>query len=197
MTSGSSDSIPIRSPDAHALAPLIASIALGDQRAYRSLYDATSPKLFAVALRMLKDQGRAEEVLQDAFVNVWNSAASYNATLSAPMTWLMTIVRNRALDYIRRADRHTVELDDDLAAVLESDAPTPLESARRSEDAVALGLCLKRLDPGQRQAIAFAYFQGLSHSELATSLQVPIGTVKTWIRRGLEKMKRCLEGIGA
>ena len=197
MTSGSAPPNWTASSGADALGRLISSVALGDQGAYRRLYQATSPKLFAVALRMLRDQGRAEEVLQDAFVNVWNSAASYNATLSAPMTWLMTIVRNRSLDYIRRVDRDTVELDDDLAAVLESNAPTPLEQARRSEDAVALELCLKRLDAGQRQAIAFAYFQGLTHSELATSLQVPIGTVKTWIRRGLEKMKRCLEGIGA
>ena len=182
--------------DPATLAKWISAVALGDRQAYRRLYDATSPKLFAVALRILRDESRAEDVLQDSFVNVWNGAAGYNSSLSAPMTWMVTIVRNRALDYIRRVDRRTIELDDDLAAVLESDAPTPADSAMRTQDAMALDRCLKRLDAGQRQAIAFAYFQGLTHSELAATMRIPIGTVKTWIRRGLEKMKRCLDGAG-
>ena len=182
--------------DAAMLAKWISAVALGDRQAYRRLYEATSPKLFAVALRILRDEGRAEDVLQDSFVNVWNGAPGYNSSLSAPMTWMVTIVRNRALDYIRRVDHRTIELDDDLAAVLESDHPTPIDSAMRAQDATALHHCLKRLDAGQRQVIAFAYFQGLTHSELATTLRIPIGTVKTWIRRGLEKMKRCLDGIG-
>ena len=111
------------------------------------------------------------------------------------MTWMVTIVRNRALDYIRRTDRRTVELDDDLEAVLESDEPTPSDLAIRGQDAAALRHCLQRLDAGPRQAIAFAFFQGLTHSELAAALKIPIGTVKTWIRRGLEKMRRCLDGL--
>ncbi len=182
--------------DPATLAKWISAVALGDRQAYRRLYDATSPKLFAVALRILRDESRAEDVLQDSFVNVWNGAAGYNSSLSAPMTWMVTIVRNRSLDYIRRGDHRTIALDDDLAAVLESNQPTPSESAMHAQDATALHRCLKRLDAGQRQAIAFAYFQGLTHSELAATLRIPIGTVKTWIRRGLEKMKRCLDGIG-
>jgi RNA polymerase sigma-70 factor (ECF subfamily) len=181
--------------DPATLAKLIAAVAMGDQKAYRRLYEATSPKLFAIALRILREESRAEDVLQDSFVNVWNSAASYNVSLSAPMTWMVTIVRNRALDYIRRVDHRTVELDDDLEAVLESDQPTPADLASQGQDAIALQRCLKRLDAGQRQAIAFAYFQGLTHSELASTLRIPIGTVKTWIRRGLEKMRRCLDGV--
>lgn len=183
--------------DSEDLARLLAAVALGDQSAFKRLYDATAAKLFAIATRILRDQGKAEEVVQDAFVNVWNSAASYNATLSAPMTWLITIVRNRSLDYLRRVERHEVELDDDLSAVLESDTPGPQQQLLRSEDAALLHVCLGRLDAGQRQAIAFAYFQGLSHSELAQNLRVPIGTVKTWIRRGLEKLRLCLGADGA
>jgi RNA polymerase sigma-70 factor (ECF subfamily) len=186
---------PTKPTDPATLAKLIGAVALGDQVAYRRLYDATAPKLFAVALRILREEGRAEDVLQDSFVNVWNGAAGYNASLSAPMTWMVTIVRNRALDYIRRTDRHAVELDDDLEAVLESDQPSPAELASQGQDAVALQRCLKRLESGQRQAIAFAYFQGLTHSELAATMSIPIGTVKTWIRRGLEKMRRCLDGV--
>ena len=193
MTTGTPVGIPAIDPS--TLATWIASVALGDREAYRRLYDATSPKLFAVALRILRDDSRAEDVLQDSFVNVWNGAAGYNASLSAPMTWMVTIVRNRALDYIRRNDRRAVELDDELAAVLESSLPTPVDLASHGQDAAALQTCLKRLDAGQRQAIAFAYFQGLTHSELAATLRIPIGTVKTWIRRGLEKMRRCLDGI--
>lgn len=181
--------------DPATLARLIAAVALGDRQAYRRLYEATSPKLFAVALRILREESRAEDVLQDSFVNVWNGAAGYNASLSAPMTWMVTIVRNRALDYIRRVDPRTVELDDDLEAVLESDRPTPVDLAMRGQDATALQGCLKRLEAGQRQAIAFAYFHGLTHSELASTMKIPIGTVKTWIRRGLEKMRRCLDGL--
>ncbi len=191
-----SESTQSSAADPATLATWIGAVALGDQRAYRRLYDATSPKLFAVALRILRDESRAEDVLQDSFVNVWNSAAGYNAALSAPMTWMITIVRNRALDYLRRTDRRAVELDGDLEAVLESNDPTPAALASGRQDAVALQTCLKRLDAGQRQAIAFAYWQGLTHSELAVTLKVPIGTVKTWIRRGLEKMRRCLDGIG-
>lgn len=181
--------------DPAILARWIGAVAIGDRAAYRSLYDATSPKLFAVALRILREEGRAEDVLQDSFVNVWNGAGGYDPALSAPMTWMVTIVRNRALDYIRRTDRKAVELDDDLTAVLESDQPSPDALAMQRQDASALQLCLKRLDAGPRQAIAFAYFQGLTHSELAVSLQIPIGTVKTWIRRGLEKLRRCLDGV--
>lgn len=181
--------------DPATLAQWISAIALGDQQAYRRLYDATSPKLFAVALRILREESRAEDVLQDSFINVWNGAAGYNASLSAPMTWMVTIVRNRAFDYIRRSDRRTVELDEDLEAVLESDSPTPSDLAMLGQDAIALQRCLKRLEAGQRQAIAFAYFQGLTHSELASTLRIPIGTVKTWIRRGLGKMRRCLDGL--
>ncbi len=176
-----------------SLPDLIAAVALGNQQAYRRLYEATAAKLFAVALRILKDEARAEEVVQDSFVNVWNSAASYQPHLSAPMTWLITIVRNRSLDSIRRHARDEVALDDDLAALIESAEPGPQETLLRSEDAAALNICLHKLEGGQRQAIAFAYFQGLSHSELAECLKVPIGTVKTWVRRGLEKLKRCLE----
>ncbi len=180
-----------------ALAQLIAAVALGDRAAYRHLYDATSPKLFAVALRILRDESRAEDVLQDSYMNIWNGAAGYNAAFSAPMTWMTTIVRNRCLDTLRRTDRQAVALDDDLAAVLESDRPLPDAEAALHQGTAPLDRCLRQLDGGQRQAIAFAYFQGLTHSELATSLRVPIGTVKTWIRRGLEKMKRCLETLAA
>lgn len=183
--------------DSNELARLIASVGIGDRAAYRALYDATSPKLFAIALRILRDEGRAEDVLQDSFVNVWKGAAGYNPSLAAPMTWLITIVRNRALDYLRRNDKMTIELDDDLIATLETDTRSPADLASAAQDASRVRQCLERLEGGQKQAIAFAYFQGLTHSELAATLKVPMGTVKTWIRRGLEKMRTCIDGLAA
>ncbi len=180
--------------DPAQLARWIAAAAAGDRESFRRLYDAASPKLFAVALRILRDEGRAEDVLQDSFVNVWSSAASYNPAVATPMTWMTTIVRNRALDYVRRNDARTTALDDELAASLESDEASPAARASLAQHSVALARCLKALDAGPRQAIAFAYWQGLTHSELAASLVVPIGTVKTWIRRGLERLRRCLDG---
>lgn len=179
------------------LAGWIASVALGDRAAYRRLYDASSPKLFAVALRILRDDARAEDVLQDSFINVWNGASGYDASRAAPMTWMVTIVRNRALDYLRRVEHRDVALDDDVEAALESHEPTPPENASRRQEALALERCLDGLEPGPRQVIAVAYFRGLTHSELASSLRLPIGTVKTWIRRGLEKLRQCLDGAVA
>ncbi len=179
------------------LAGWIAAVALGDRSAYRRLYDAASPKLFAIALRILRDHARAEDVLQDSFINVWNGAAGYDATRAAPMTWMVTIVRNRALDYLRRIEHRNVELDDDLDATLESKEPTPADHAQRRQEALALERCLDRLEAGPRQVIAVAYYQGLTHSELATLLRIPMGTVKTWIRRGLEKLRHCLDGAAA
>ncbi len=185
------------SDEKEELLRLIGAVGLGDTRAYRELYDRAAAKLFGVALRILRDRVIAEDVVQDAFVNIWNGAAGYNAALSAPMTWLITIVRNRCLDYLRRGDRAEVELDDELAATLTDERPGPEARLLVSEDAALLKVCLARLEAGQRQAIAFAYFQGLSHSELAHAMQVPIGTVKTWIRRGLSKLRECLAHTSA
>jgi len=175
---------------------LIAAVALRDQKAFRHLYDAVSAKLLGVALRILHDQARAEEVLQDCFVSVWNSAASYNPALSSPMTWLVAITRNRALDYLRRSPVPLIPIDEHLEPTLISDGPGPDFQAQRSQEALALERCLRRLDQGPRQAIATAYFHGLTHSELAIQLAVPVGTVKTWIRRGLDRLRQCLEAGG-
>lgn len=184
-------------PDADRLAHLLAEVSRGDRAAFRSLYDATSPKLFAIVLRMLRDEGRAEDVLQDSFVSVWKNAGTYDVRRAAPMTWMITIVRNRALDELRRHDASTIELDEDLEATLVSDAVQPVDAVVGLVDAVALKRCLNQLEGGQRQAIAFAYFQGLTHSELAATMRVPMGTVKTWIRRGVDKLRLCLEGSGS
>jgi len=179
------------------LMELLARTALSDQQAFAELYRMTSAHLYAVALRILREAAAAEEVLQESFVNVWHHAGSYVAAKSQPLTWLTSIVRNRCLDQLRRREVETVTLDDEEeGAVIAAEDPTPLEMLLSGADARAVGACVEALEPGQKQAIALAFFQGLSHSELAQHLREPLGTVKSWIRRGLERLRACLDGAG-
>ncbi|MGH8714745.1 MAG: sigma-70 family RNA polymerase sigma factor [Casimicrobiaceae bacterium] len=179
------------------LTELLARTALADPSAFEQLYRLTSSHLYGVALRILRESAAAEEVLQESFVNVWHHAGSYVAARSQPMTWLTSIVRNRCLDRLRRHDVETVTIDDEEHGMAIADpSPTPLELLLSGADARAVKRCVEALDAGQKQAIALAFFQGLSHSELARHMQQPLGTVKSWVRRGLERLKTCLDGAG-
>jgi len=180
------------------LRSLLAACGRRDQGAFARLYEATSAKLFGVAVRMLRREDWAEEVLQDCYVSIWNNAGSYSASLSAPMTWMTSIVRNRCLDWLRRPNVEVVlqsegEDCDDPLERMATDEPGPLEQLATAGDARALSECLGRPDARMRQAIALAFFNGLTHTELAAHMQQPLGTVKTWVRRGLERLKGCLE----
>jgi RNA polymerase sigma-70 factor, ECF subfamily len=182
------------------LRALLSRVALGNQRAFTDLYRQAGAHLYAVALRIVRNGPLAEEVLQEAFVSVWHHAGTYDAAKSQPLTWLTSIVRNRCLDQLRKREIDTVTLvgDDDDAAEwdLPSDGPTPIELLLAGADARALRDCVDSLDGGPKQAIALAFFQGLSHGELAAHLREPLGTVKSWVRRGLEKLRRCLDAAG-
>lgn len=172
------------------------AVARKDAAAFKALYQATSPKLFGFALRILNKRELAEEVLQESFVNIWNNAATYQSSLAAPMTWMMTIVRNRAVDLLRKLD-HDVEIDADefdpqILLAMESGDLSPMQQLELSQDAVALAACMSRLETLQRQAMALAFYHDLSHSEVAAHMTIPVGTVKTWIRRGLDKLRNCL-----
>nr|WP_308807658.1 sigma-70 family RNA polymerase sigma factor [Pseudoduganella dura] len=167
-----------------------------DAQAFRTLYDATSPKLFGFALRILHKRELAEEALQDGYVAIWHAAGTYQAALAAPMTWMTTIVRNKALDIRRRLDQ-PVEIDADgfdseVIAALAAAGPGPAETLQRSTEAQALAHCMATLERRHQQAIGLAFFHDLTHGEVAQQLSLPLGTVKTWIRRGLEKLKNCL-----
>ena len=183
------------------LAALLARTALGDQRAFAELYALASAHLYAVAIRIMRDGPVAEEMLQEAFVSVWHHAGTYDAAKSQPLTWLTSIVRNRCLDRLRRREVDTETLtprDDDASPAWEppSEGPTPVELLLAAADARALRGCLEGLEPGPRQAIALAFFRGLSHRELAAHLREPLGTVKSWVRRGLATLRRCLDAPG-
>jgi RNA polymerase sigma-70 factor (ECF subfamily) len=178
------------------LRTLLAAVALGDRTAFRRLYDLTSAKLFGFALRVLNKHELAEEALQDAFVSIWHAAESYQAHLAAPPTWMATIVRNKALD-IRRRLQSEAEVDAgwfeyDPVDDLEDMDAGPQERVQLSRDADALARCMNTLAGRQRQAIGMAFLHDLSHGEVAARLSQPVGTVKTWIRRGLDRLRECL-----
>ena len=182
------------------LAQLLARVALADQRAFAELYRHTSSHLYAVALRILRESAAAEEILQEAYVSVWHHAGTYVAAKSQPLTWLTSIVRNRCLDQLRRRELDTFPLtsgaEDEAAFDPPADSPTPAELLVAGAEAQSVRNCIETLDAGPKQAIALAFFQGLSHAELAVHLREPLGTVKSWVRRGLERLKRCLDASG-
>lgn len=185
------------------LSQLLAQTGLGDRRAFAELYRRTSAHLFGVVLRIQRDRAAAEDLLQEVFVSVWKHAAGFDAARSQPLTWLTSIARNRAIDGLRRASarpqadtgRGSDDADDgpDPVDALPDEGPGPLELLGRASDARALGRCLERLTPPQRQSVALAFFDGLSHAEVAEQLHQPLGTVKSWVRRALMSLKACLE----
>lgn len=166
------------------------------EAALRALYDRTSGKLYGVALRVVGNREWAEDVVQEACLNIWRIAGDYRAALSPPMAWMGVITRSRALDFLRRRQSEradaALELDDAMADTLPADTPAQADLVLASQQARALHDCLSRLDGRQREVVSMAYMRDLSHSELADQLKIPLGTVKTWIRRGLEQLRGCM-----
>jgi RNA polymerase sigma factor (sigma-70 family) len=183
------------SPDTQLIA-LLDRVALADESALRELYDLTSSKLYGVAVRVVSNRDWAEDVLQEAFLNIWRIAADYKATLSPPMAWMALVVRSRGLDFLRRRTTGRAdtmqELDDIISDTVEGESPNPLDTTLASQQARALHECLAQLEHKQREVVSLAYLRDLSHGELAEQLKLPLGTVKTWIRRGLEQLRGCM-----
>ncbi|RZU46875.1 RNA polymerase ECF family sigma subunit [Fluviicoccus keumensis] len=172
---------------------LLSRISLGDRQAFRHFYDATSPRLYAIALGLLRRRDEAEEVLQDTYVGLWHSARTYNPERGTVQTWLNTIIRNRCIDRLRQSDRRLVQPDDESWSKIASDLPTPLHHLMTDQDSKALARCLEQLDVHQQESLALAFFEGLSHTELAGRLDTPLGTVKARIRRGLVQLRQCMQ----
>lgn len=169
--------------------------AAGDQIAFQKLYNATSPQLYALLLRILRHKDRAEDALQDAYVKIWQKANTYSSDRGAPLTWLLSIARYRALDAMRRRRAEVgMPEDPDWAATLLEDknAPGPSEQNQTAQSLDAVQTCLKTLSSEQRQSVLLAYYEGLTHPELAQRMNAPMGTVKSWIRRGLSRLRECL-----
>lgn len=177
------------------LAELLFRSGRGDQKAFRRLYELTAPILFAACRRLLQRRELAEEALQEAYVAVWHRASDFTPMRGAVMTWMASIARNRAIDLRRRDNRRPEHplFDDELEARADG-SPGPLQYTIGADDAVALDRCMELLSETQQRCIRLAFFQGLTHAELSQRLTQPLGTVKSWIRRGLEGLKQCLQG---
>jgi RNA polymerase sigma factor (sigma-70 family) len=187
----------------HELSQLLAQSGLGNRAAFAKLYERTSGHLFAVLLRIQRDRSLAEDLLQEVYVAVWKAAASFDAARSQPLTWLTHIARNRAIDSLRRAQTQpmllstTPDEDDDdnpdAADLMVDDTPGPMDLLSQASDQRELTACMQHLTPPQRQSVALAFFDGLSHAEVAAQLREPLGTVKSWVRRALGTLRTCLE----
>ncbi|MGH8803595.1 MAG: RNA polymerase sigma factor [Polaromonas sp.] len=194
-------------PDTRSLQALITGAAEGDHACFAQVYERTHTHLFGVAVRILGQGQAAEDVLQEAYVSIWKSAGGYRSEVDGqaiqPMTWLIAIVRNKALDALRsRARRKESELpqdgdiNEDDAEPSGNPAPSAMQLLEQASQALHIEGCVNALEGSYRQSLALAYYQGLSHTEVAAQMGAPLGSVKAWIRRGLEKLKGCLAARG-
>lgn len=173
------------------------AVAAGDRKAFAKLYAATSGRIFAVLLRVLQRRELAEEALQDSYVRIWLKASSFDPDKSAALTWMSSIARHRALDLLRSHQaEESLPMSDDQGSesplprsVFVDERENPGERAEEDQALERLQRCMKHMDPAQRRALELAYFDGYTHEELAEIMQVPLGTVKARIRRGLARLR--------
>lgn len=175
-------------------ARLLARSGAGDREAFRLLYARYSAPLFSLAVRMVGNIGEAEELLQDAFMKVWRNAASYDPRKSRPFTWAVTVMRRTCIDHLRRRSRLpvTTPLLEDDTAIDRSGGDVVRRSAEASEDSELVRGAIAESPPNQRRALELALFSGMTHAEIAGRLGQPVGTVKSWIRRGLLDLRATL-----
>lgn len=176
------------------LSAALARVATGDRGALREVYERTSAKLFGIALRISGDREAAEDILQEVYVSVWNRAGRFDAARASPITWLATIARNRAIDWKRATGRAATQ-DIDTALGVADERPLASAVLIENEERGRLMGCLDTLEARQQGAIREAFFEGLTYAELAKRGGVPLGTMKSWIRRGLMRLKDCLDGV--
>jgi RNA polymerase sigma-70 factor (ECF subfamily) len=175
------------------LAAALRRVAGGDRAALRLVYDETAAKLFGVCLRILHDRSEAEDVLQDVYLNVWRKAASFDEARASPITWLVAIARNRAIDRVRSGAGARLAAPIEDAGEIPDPALIANETIEAAQENRRLYSCLEELETRQQAAIRAAFIDGLTYEELAERSSVPLGTMKSWIRRGLAKLRACLE----
>jgi RNA polymerase sigma factor (sigma-70 family) len=183
-------------------AALLARVALGDRAAFELLYQNTKSQLFSVVLRVVRDRSQAEDVLQEVYVNIWRGAHTFQSQRSPGTAWLVSVARYRAIDHARRSATTPTavssfmgSLDNDVQDALDtvaSEDAGPEDQQDLAQQARALADCMRHLSAPQRQAVALAYLDGMTHAEAATHLQQPLGTIKSWVRRGLQSLQRCM-----
>ena len=171
---------------------LLAAVAKGDQAAFERLYQATRAKLYGVALRILRRADLADEVIQEAYLKVWNAAGQFDPALASPITWMVAIARNRAIDLVRKKSEISIEEEPEVLEVA-AENPLPLAKREMSEELKRLLACMGGLDEERRRLVLLAYYSGWSRDQLAAKFDKPVNTIKTWLRRSLAEIRECLE----
>ena len=182
--------------DSFAYERALQACAQGDRMALQNIYRQESRQLLGVALRIVRQRQQAEDVVHDAFVNIWSHAASFDASRGSGRGWIYSVVRNLALNAVRNGARE-VSVDEEVAVALEN--RQAMDAYQQAGDAFALHAnlgalhdCLSRLEPARRDCILYAYVDGCSHGEIAERTKTPLGTVKAWIKRGMASLRECM-----
>ena len=181
------------SEDSLEVARLLAEVANGSRDAFERLYQRTSSKLFGVCVRLMPDRAEAEDVLQEVYVGIWHKAGQFDPARASPITWLAMIARNKAIDRLRTLPAANTQAPVEMAERAVDPSLSPLGDAEASNDRVRLDQCMEQLDDRRRGLIRTAFFEGATYEELAARVGSPLGTVKSWIRRGLLQLRACLE----
>lgn len=173
--------------DDRQIVDLLASISHGDRGAFQTLYKCTSSRLMGVCMRLMQNRALAEEAMQESYIRVWHSAGEYHQARGAPLTWMMTIARYQCIDVLRKGHGNTLNIDD-----MHEDLSEFAGVAVTGETSLALEGCMQQLSDEQRSSILMSFYYGMTHEQLSSSLSKPLGTVKSWLRRGLLSLKRCM-----
>jgi RNA polymerase sigma-70 factor, ECF subfamily len=171
---------------------LLGAVARGDETAFERLYDATRAKIYGVLLRILGRPALAEEVMKETYLKIWNTADGFDPTVASPTTWMVAIARNRAIDIVRKRGDLSIEDEMELPEAA-AETPQPLARREMTEELKRLLSCLGRLDPEKQRIVLLAYYSGWSRDQLAQKLDIPVNTVKTWLRRSLLEIRECME----
>ena len=170
---------------------LLGAVATGDEAAFERLYIETRAKLYGVLLRILGRPALADEVMQETYLKVWNMADKFNPAIASPITWMVALARNRAIDIVRKKGESSIE-DEPQALEVAADTPTPLARREMTEELKRLLSCLGKLDPEKQRIVLLAYYSGWSRDQLAKKLDIPVNTIKTWLRRSLLEIRGCM-----
>jgi RNA polymerase sigma-70 factor (ECF subfamily) len=171
---------------------LLGAVARGDETAFERLYDATRAKIYGVLLRILGRPALAEEVMKETYLKIWSTADGFDPTVASPTTWMVAIARNRAIDIVRKRGDLSIEDEMELPEAA-AETPQPLARREMTEELKRLLSCLGRLDPEKQRIVLLAYYSGWSRDQLAQKLDIPVNTVKTWLRRSLLEIRECME----
>lgn len=170
---------------------LLGAVARGDETAFEQLYEATRAKLYGLLLRILGKPALAEEVMHETYLKIWNMADRFDPATASPITWMVAIARNRAIDIVRK--RGDVSVDEEPEAIEPAaEAPAPLVRREMTAELKRLLSCLGRLDPEKQRIVLLAYYSGWSRDQLAAKLDIPVNTIRTWLRRSLLEIRECM-----